>query len=134
MKRSLFFLILRKLKEKPHLKRKLKIFITVGLVGFLFVGAMTLWAGYAAFNYVASLTTQAAKSPEVAAQIENVKTEVSRLPHLEALSCWNHAQSLMHVQPWLERPIMDNLTQLKGACLQSAPAKTTTDSIEGSFI
>ncbi len=122
MKQALFIEIIRKLKAKPHLMRKIKIFAAVGLVGFLITGALAIWAGITAFNYVATKATAAVQSPVAQTNIESLKTELKSLPKLQALSCWGKAQSLMAVEPWLARPAMDNLINLKVACLEDKSA------------
>ncbi len=122
MKQDIIFQVLRKIKAKPDLMRKLKIFAVLGVVGFLITGALAIWAGVSAFNYVASKTSEVIQSPTTQVQVENVKIELKRLPRFQALNCWNKAQSLMAVQPWLERPAIDNLVNLKVACLEQLPA------------
>lgn len=46
---------------------------------------------------------------------ENMKAPLEQNPMLAYVGCWIEAQSLMGVQPWLERPIADNLKKLKVA-------------------
>ncbi len=117
MKQEIVFEYLKKLKEKPNLMRKIKIFAVVGIVGFLITGALTIWAGMEAFNYVASKTNEVVQSTVALNHVENLKTELKALPKLQPLNCWGKVQSLMAVQPWLERPAIDNLVNLKLACL-----------------
>ncbi|MFN7904388.1 MAG: hypothetical protein ACK5P5_04335 [Pseudobdellovibrionaceae bacterium] len=118
MKREIVFKIINKLKEKPRLMRKLKIFTMIGVVGFLIIGALTIWAGVTAFNYVAAKATEAVQSPSTQIHVDNLKAELKNFPKLQAMSCWAQAQSLLTVQPWLERPAIDNLVNLKIACLK----------------
>ena len=120
MKRVIIFEILRKIKSRPELMRKVKIFAVIGLVGFVFIGGLAIWAGVSAFRYVVATTNQAVMSPQLQNQVQNVKTELKQI-QLQPLSCWNKAQSLMAVQPWLEKPALDNLRNLKVACLDSVP-------------
>ncbi|MES2769890.1 MAG: hypothetical protein V4596_12155 [Bdellovibrionota bacterium] len=118
MKKIIFLEILNELKAKPHLMKKVKIFAVVGFVGLLITGALTIWAGLTVMNYVAIQATNAVQSPVAQMNIESLKSEVEKLPKLQALSCWNKAQSLIAVQPWLERPALENLANLKSACLE----------------
>ncbi len=118
MKREIVFEIIKRLKEKPHLMRKLKIFAVIGVVGFLITGALTIWAAVTAFNYVASKATEAIQSPSAQTHVDNLKAELKSLPKVQAIGCWAKAQSLLAVQPWLERPVIDNLVNLKVACLE----------------
>lgn len=118
MKSSIWFEIINKLKSKPQLKRKVKIFVAVSLVGVLFVGAMTIWAGISTYKYLAASVNQGMTSSTVQNQIQNMKTELRQI-QFQPLSCWNKAQSLLAVQPWIERTLVDNLQNLKMACLES---------------
>lgn len=107
---------------KPHLMRKLKIFALVGFVGVLITGVLTIWVGMRVFNYVVYKATEAVHSPMVQTNIEDLKTEFRNLPKPHVLNCWGKAQSLMAIHPWLERPALDNLVDLKLACLEGRPA------------
>jgi hypothetical protein len=122
MKQDVIIEIIRKIKAKPDLKRKVMIFLAAGAVGLLITGALVIWAGVSAFNFVASNATKVIHSPEARAQVENLKQEAKGIPKLQPLSCWLKAQSLLAVEPWLARPALDNLITLKVACLESIPA------------
>lgn len=121
MKRLIIFEILRKLKSKPELMRKAKILAVVGLVGFVFVGGLAIWAGIAAFQYAVTTANQAVTSPSIQSHVQNAKAEFKQI-QLNPLNCWNKAQSLMAVQPWFEQPALNLLQNLKVACLDAAPA------------
>jgi len=121
MKQDLIYEVIRKLKAKPDLMRKLKIFLAIGIVGLLMTGAIAIWAGVSAFNYVASKTKEVIHSSPALAQVENLKSEAEQLPKFQASSCWGKAQSLLAVEPWLTRPALDNLKNLKVACLEASP-------------
>lgn len=121
MKHAIIYEIIRKLRAKPALMRKVKIFVVVGLVGFVFVGGLAIWAGFSAVKYVVASTSQVISSPTAQQQIQNAKTELERV-QFQPLNCWGKAQSLLAVQPWLEKPAFDNLRNLKVACLESSPA------------
>lgn len=120
MKKIILFEILRNLKSKPALMRKVKIFAVVGLVGFVIISGLAIWAGVSAVKYVVASTNQAISSPQAQEQLINVKSELSKL-QFQPLSCWQKTQSLMAVEPWLARPAFDNLKNLKVACLDSKP-------------
>lgn len=118
MKHAIIYEIIRKLKAKPALMRKVKIFAVLGLVGFVFVGGLAIWAGVSALKYVVASTSQVMSSPKAQEQIQIAKTELQKI-QFQPLNCWDKAQSLMAVQPWLEKPAFDNLRNLKVACLDS---------------
>lgn len=120
MKETLLFEILRKIKSKPALMKKVKFFVFVGLVGFVFVGGVAIWVGFSAVTYVATTANQIITSPSAQGQIQNAKNELKKL-HFQPINCWGEAQSLLAVQPWIEKPIFDNLRNLKIACLDSKP-------------
>ena len=101
--------------------RKVKILALVGLVGFVFVGGLAIWAGIAAFQYAVTTANQAVTSPSIQSHVQNAKAEFKQI-QLNPLNCWNKAQSLMAVQPWLEQPALNLLQNLKVACLDGAPA------------
>ena len=108
MKRTIVFEIMNKLKSKPKLRRKVKAFAFAGLLGFLLIGGLTVWAGISAIGYVASSVNQAIQLPDA-------------LPKIQSASCWDKAQTLMSVHPWLQRPPLENLATLKVACFEQKP-------------
>lgn len=122
MKKLIFMEIIQRLKAKPHLMRRVKIFASVGVVGLLVTSGLVIWAGISAFSYVAVKANEVIQSPQTTAQVENLKTEVKGLSSLQPLNCWGKAQSLIAVEPWLVRPALDNLKSLKVACLDEKPA------------
>ena len=127
MDQDVIYKVVRKLKQKPNLMRKVKIALAVGVVGFFVTGALVVWAGLSvfgsAFTYVAVKKNEVMQSPTTQAQIENLKSEAKQLPKFQPINCWGKAQSLLAVQPWLERPALENLMNLKVACLEQIPAK-----------
>lgn len=121
MRRVVLFEILRKIKSRPALFKKVKIFFFVGIVGFVFVGGIAIWVGISTLKYVAETANQVITSPSTQSQIQNAKNELKKL-HFQPMNCWGEAQSLLAVQPWIEKPVFDNLRNLKVACLDSKPA------------
>lgn len=122
MKRDLALELIRKIKSKPNLRRKLKIFIIASVVILFTTGALVIWAGISAAKFVATQTSGLISSPQTKEQIENLKTEIKTLPKIKVLTCWDKVQSLMAVEPWIARPAIDNLTDLKLACLEPSTA------------
>lgn len=98
--------------------KKFKILALVGIVGILIAGTLVVWAGVSALSYFSSVAQQAIQSPAAQAHINEIHTEMKNLPQFQAVSCWGKAQSLLAVQPWLERPLMDNLDNLRVACFE----------------
>jgi len=110
-----------KLKSRPDLMKKFKVFALVATVSFLLIGSLAIWAGISAIKYVASSTTQIIDSPSTKIHVEQLKTELNNLPNVQALNCWGKIQRLLAVQPWLERPVLVNLNNLKIACFEQTP-------------
>lgn len=119
MKKNILFEILRSLKLKPALMKKVKIFAALGLFGFIVVSVLTIWAGVSALKYVITSTNQAISSPAAQAHLQNAKAELRQVQFQSSI-CWNETQSLIAVEPWIARPIIDNLKKLKVACLDSS--------------
>ncbi len=117
MKADLVLKMLNEAKAKPKLWRKLKVFVAVGLAGLLVVSALTIWAGFVAFNYVATTATDVIQSPMAQSQVESLKSEIANVK-IQPLSCWAKAQSLLAVEPWLQRPAAEILSNLKVACFE----------------
>ena len=119
MKTDLILKIIKEAKAKPNLWRKIKVFVAVGFTGLLVVSALTIWAGITAFNFVATTATTVIHSPTTQAHAENLKSDLAALK-VQPLSCWAKAQSLLAVEPWLQRPPGEILSNLKVACLEGA--------------
>lgn len=118
MKKLILFEFLRKLKSKPAMMRQLKIIVLVGFMGLIFVGGIAIWTGVQAINYVVATTSDAIKSPAIQSQFNVAKREIQQI-QLQPLSCWNKVQSLLAIQPWLEKPALYNFKNLKVACFNA---------------
>lgn len=117
MKRILFLKLLHILKSKPDLARKVKLFALVGLTGLATVFGLAIWAGISAFDYAAVKVKTVVESPVFQANVGQI----------DGLSCWNKTQSLLTVQPWLERPALENFINLKETCLKNRQLIHTTE-------
>ncbi len=113
MKHIIILELLRKLKTNHPLRRKFKIFLGVGLVGSLMVGALVVWAGFATFKSVANLGSD----PIVQEKILKIESEIGKLPPLAKTGCWDAVKGLMNVEAWIEKPVSNNLSSLKLACV-----------------
>lgn len=130
MKQADVISLLKKIEKNPDLKRKVKIFLAVGLTGVVLAGGLIIWAGFAAFNYMASSAQQIIQTPAVQSQVESLRTEVTKVPQLQALSCWQKAQSLFAIEPWLAQPLEANLMSLKAACFGAPSEKCEGESCQ----
>lgn len=128
MKQADVLKLLKNIQTNPGLKKKVKIFVAVAFVGVLLAGGLVIWAGVTALNYMASSAEQIIKSPAAQAQVESLKSELGEVPKVQfqALSCWETAQTLLAVEPWLTKSLEAHLLSLKAACF-GAPKKETCE-------
>ena len=118
MKREMLIQIIRKIKAKPALLRKFKIFIAISFVGLLLTGILAIWAGFAVLNKAASHANKVIQSPSAQAQIADLKLQAQHgFSQVEPLNCWIRFQSLLAIEPWLARHFLENLNNLKIACI-----------------
>ena len=106
---------LQNFKANDHFKRKLKLFFGIGCLGMVLLGGLVLWAGFTAVQKVAKI----GGNINVQEQVENLKGEISEIPAIVKVGCWEKVQSLMNIQVWLETPLGENITSLKDACFAS---------------
>lgn len=97
--------------------KRLRIFAMIGVIGLFVAGGLATWGAFTSLNYVASKADQLIQSSEAQESFQSLKETVQGFSKDKALNCWNKAQGLLSVQPWLERPAVDNLANLKVACL-----------------
>ncbi len=102
-------------KANDHFKRKLKIFLGIGCLGMVLVGGLVFWAGFTAVQQVAKIGSNV----NVQEQMENLKGEISEIPAIVKVGCWEKVQSLLSIQVWLENPLGENITSLQDACFAS---------------
>lgn len=141
MKKTILLEIVKNLKSKPKLMKKLKVLVVVGIVSFVMIGGLLIWASVSVVKHVIA-STQVILSPATQEQLQSVKSELKKI-QFQPLSCWEKAQSLMAVEPWLARSAIDNLKNLKVACLKEEMSQCeggecsnlekTINTAEGSF-
>lgn len=139
MKTDVFFKMLKKLTRESIPIKKLRVFVAVGIIGLFITGGLATWASFAALNYLTTKADQASQD-----SFQNLRAELQVLSKINTLNCWNKAQSLLAVQPWIERSTIDNLIGLKVACLEHRPSscdgvncqqmKDLTNTAEGGII
>ena len=101
--------------------QKVKTFAIIGVIAFVLVGGVAVWAGISAMKIAATSANQMVFSPTTQGYLHQAKSELKQM-QFQPVDCWGKAQSLLTVQPWLEKPALDNLKNLKVACLESKPA------------
>lgn len=118
--------ILYKIKTRPDFKKKLKMAILIGVIGIFITGGLLIWAAVSAVSYVGSQL----QTSNVKGAVESVQTNIKNIPAIKgvnALGCWQQAQSLMVVETWLSRPLAQNLNLLKESCLGASPVDCKTE-------
>lgn len=95
-----------------QVRRKLKIFIGIGLSVTFIVVALFVFAGVTAVKQVVSL----GNDPQIKEKVQNLKGEINNIHALAKVGCWDKVQGFMNVEVWLEKPIADNLNSIKLAC------------------
>lgn len=105
--------ILKNLAKDRRFKRTFKIFLGASLVGCFMIGALVVWGGIAVFKGVASIGT----SPVVQEKILNLETEIQNAPALVKVGCWETVKKYINVESWIEKPIVENYSNIKTACL-----------------
>lgn len=118
MKYKIILEIIENIKSNPKLAKKLKFFGLAGLIGFIMIGGIAIWALISTINYVASSANQVVQSPVAKVHVENLKSEIKNLPQINTASCWDKATSLLTVNAWMEESVDENLTQLMAACFE----------------
>ena len=111
MKKLLLHLLLHRASASPKLKRKIKVFAALSLVGVFLAGGLVIWAGVAAFDYAAG-----AARTVVSAQPVRLNAPALDQPLLRP-GCLHKASSLLSLTHWLERPLQRSFLELKQACL-----------------
>jgi len=104
MKKELVYAIFKMIKSNKEFKEKIKIFLAVVIVGVFTTSAITVWFGFKAFNYVATKTKEVGQTLVV--------------------NCWGKVQSLIGIQVWIERSVIDHIIELKTACLDNNSSST----------
>lgn len=120
MKRAVLVQIVKKLKSNPGFRRKFKIALVVGLIGCVSIFGLVGWATYSLVTQATSIITQIGDSPNTQRQIKEVTAGFGEL-EFRPLECWGKAQSLIGLQPWLEKPALAQLRSLQMACLGQEP-------------
>jgi cell division protein FtsX len=133
MKKYVLYEILNRVRGRPDLLRKLKIFAAFGFVGLLLSSVFAVWLGVTAIGYVSNKATEIVQSPQASEQIEKLKTGVQGLSAVQTVTCWSRAQRLLAFEPWLTQSALGNLIMLKDACLGSSTQEPATgnEALEG---
>jgi hypothetical protein len=114
MKRLILAELIRYLRDKPDLKKKLKIAAVLGVLGFIMASAVAVFVGIAGVKYVASLSSNL----DVTQHSERLRSKVESIPAITSAGCLTAAQGLLNVERLLTTPIYENFKNLKQACIQ----------------
>lgn len=97
---------------------KLKVILPIVIVGVVLTAGVAVWATFSMVSYAFSTANQIVTSPAAQNQIQGLKTQF-QATHFQPVSCWYHTQSLLAVQPWVERTVAENLMSLKVECFKA---------------
>lgn len=117
MRKIIFLQILNSLRQKPQLKKRLKILAVVGVFGIMIMSALAIWAGVSAVRFA----SQQYQSVNIQSQLEKVQQGFDSIPALTTVGCLEKAQSLFNFESWLTKPVAENFNRLKIACLEKTP-------------
>ena len=110
--------------------RKITLFqVLAGTTGVLAFAGIIIWSSVSLINYAISSTSELMNSPKVQNHIEKAKDKIERI-QFKPQSCWNEAQNLLSLQPWLQHPPLDNLKGLSVSCMEMRPAICEIDPCE----
>lgn len=117
MKKLILIEIAKHIRAKPNLKRKLKVFAVVGVIGFFITTGLVVWAGVSTMRFA----SQQIQSVNVQGHLKNIESRWLSHPTITMTSCWDKAQSLVNYDSWATSPLVENLYNLKVACLEAKP-------------
>ncbi len=127
MKKILIDEIFRTLKTKSQLHKKLKFFLVIALVALVFIGSFTLYLGVVGVRYLASVGQEI----NIAEQTHILKDKVQSLPKSIQPTCLTAAQSMLSLEKLTQKPLIENVQELKTACLSGEESKEIKKSNEG---
>lgn len=128
---SYYLKLLKKSKSNQNFRKRAILFASLGIVTFLMVSGLALWGGLSAISYVSDATSQVLSTPAAKEEAKTLREGLKEFPNLQALACLNRAQQLLAVTPWLERPVLANLVQLKNECFITPSSAEIESESEG---
>lgn len=117
--KDLFYYLskLERYKSNPNFMKKVILWGSLALGGLFVLLAVAIWGAVSLFSAATSTASKMAASPAAQSYADSLKSDLQDLPRIKALPCFDTAQNLLALGPWLERPVLDNMVQLKDACL-----------------
>lgn len=113
-------------QKKTGSYEKLKVFAVLAVICFVLVGSLTLYLGVIGFRYIASVT----QDVNVAAQVDLLKSKVKDAPVLVQPNCIETVQGLLSLAPLMEKPIAENIENLRTACFEPSATQQEVKSKE----
>lgn len=110
MKKYILKEVIHLLMENPKFRRKLKTLVIIGVISFVTVAGLTVWAGISLVNYVV-------KTSPMDGKVSKVKEDVGRM-QFKPEECKKGAQDLTSLGPWLEKNPIDNIKGLTASCIK----------------
>jgi|GEM_PF-724157 len=129
MKNLIFSEVLKYLRSTPNLKKKLMVFVGIGVAGLMLATTFIVAIGVAGVKYVAGVGSNI----DVAQHAEALRLKVDNIPVISSVECLGAAQGLMNLESLLLTPIKDNFLSLKRACFDG-PLKVLDEKKEAELI
>lgn len=118
MKKIFFHLLLHRAGASPRLKRRIKIFAALSLVGVFLAGGLAIWAGVAAFDYAAGAARSAHTAIISSQDLQSAGKKLAGEQPLLRPGCLARAQGMLNLSHWLEKPLQQSYRELRQACLE----------------
>jgi len=122
MMKLVYYEFFKRLNSAPKFRRRLKIFAAISLVGVVLSGALAIWVGIAAFDYVAR-TASSITTPQKVADVAH--TFASGKPLLQP-GCLDKTKTMFNLAQWLERPLRQSFREIRDACVKGKQDQPST--------
>lgn len=106
---------LQRVKFEPRFRKRLFGFLALGVLGLFLTGGLVMWGAIATYRSLANFSV----SPRAQNQLDGLKKELGELPVVNSVSCFEKIQTLVDFRPWIANPVLQNLSALKSACLET---------------
>lgn len=109
--------------------KKIKKYVIAGFVGIVIIGGFVIWASVAAVKQLATATSEILNSQVTQEKLQTINAEIQKF-NFQPMDCWGKVQSLTAFEPWIEKPVIENLRNLKIACLDNKPSNCQGDACD----
>jgi hypothetical protein len=107
--------ILARLRRYARWNGRFRVLSFAGLATCLIVGGFGVWLCISTVSHV----SEVARTSISRETVESMKRSVAEYSSVSLEGCWQEAKALFSLQAWMERPLGQNVSGLKTACLPS---------------